>query len=452
MNKTLPNAVEVEFKIIGAMLVDPDSILTVQSHLRPGYFFDNRHKIICEAIYSLFDDNIPVDTVSLYEWLNKQNKLDICGGLTFISKFSQDVSSSANVDYHCKVVLEKHLLRKMLFINDKINSAIYNNEDVFQILNDAQTEYLDIDINSTNEDLSVSKQAKLILQQVKDIKSGESPIVCYKTGFRDYDDIYGGFFPGDLIFIAGRPAMGKTAVEDFIANSFDLRGEATLEFNLEMTSFQRVQRTLSAKTSINMHNIRMGKVDHFEEQSLEDAVNYMNKSKRYIYDKRVTIDIIRSVSRSYKKKYDIKAVFIDYLQLMRGEGQNREREIGNISMELKALAKELNLPVICLSQLNRAVEYRQNKRPMLADLRESGQIEQDADTVIFLYRDEVYGILIDQDGNETKNIMELIVAKQRNNRLATIKVLALLDTFEFKDLDDSHQMEIIENKAEEYPI
>jgi replicative DNA helicase len=442
--KQPPAAPEVEIAVLGAILMDNDSVPKVIEILKPDHFSDPKHQFIFSAVQNLYEANEPVTTVSLYEELKKVGKLDEVGGAAFISKLTQDISSAANVDYHARLVLEKWILRKLISTSMEIaNSAFEGREDVFDLLDEAESKIFGISEEGTKESFkSMDKAVKEALELIEAIHSKSLSQVAVSSGYYALDDLLGGFQKSDLIIIAARPSMGKTALALSIARNAAIDHNVPIAiFSLEMSTIQLATRLISAEARINAHSVRTGKFKAEDGARISRTVHKLSKAPIYIDDTPgLSILEMRAKCRRLKTEKNVGLVIADYLQLMSAGGrmESREREISHISRSLKALAKELNVPVIALSQLNRAVESTTDKRPMLSHLRESGSIEQDADVVLFLYRPEMYGITQLADGTLTEGLAEVIVGKQRNGPTGEARLQFIKDYARFENMDIMH--------------
>lgn len=445
-SKTPPNAIDVEFSVLGAMLLEPTIIAQVIEILKPECFYDSKHRVIFESIIGIYNKNnkAPVDTVTLYEELKKNNNVDASGGVTYLTKLTQDVSTAANVEYHAKIVLEKYILRQLISTSTNIASSAYTDtEDVFDLLDKAETDIFQITQHGLKESYKgMDKAVREAIEHIEAIHSQDMASFAVPSGLVKLDDMLGGFQKTDLIILAARPAMGKTAFALSVARNAAVDEKIPVAlFSLEMATIQLVTRLICAEARIDAHKVRSGKFKAEDGPRISRTAHKLSSAPIYIDDTPAqTILEVRAKCRRLKAEKGIRMIVIDYLQLMSGSNNNesREREISTISRSLKALAKELDLPVIALSQLNRAVESRNDKKPMLSDLRESGSIEQDADVVLFLHRPEYYGILTDQEGNSTKGIGEVIVAKQRNGPTGVAKVKFIEQYAKYENLDVFH--------------
>jgi len=446
--KQPPAVVDVERNVLGAMMLDAEAVPKVIETLQPECFFDKRNQFIYEAMISLFESNEPIDSVSLYEELKKNGKIDGSGGPAYISQLAQDVSSAANVDYHSKVILEKWILRKLISSSMDIATTAYSGtEDVFDILDSAEAKIFEITEAGLKESYkSMDRAVREAIEHIEAIHSKNISSFSVPSGFLGLDEILGGFQKSDLIIVAARPSMGKTAFALSTARNAAVDDNVPIAiFSLEMATIQLVTRLICAEARINAHSVRTGKFKAEDGPRISRTAHKLSQSPIYIDDTPgQTVLEIRAKARRLKAEKNIGLIIIDYLQLMSSSSRmdNREREISNISRSLKSLAKELNVPVIALSQLNRAVETRTDKRPQLSDLRESGSIEQDADVVIFLTRPEYYGITQFTEGKfrgeSTEGIAEVIVGKQRNGPTGEIMLKFIKDFARFENLDMFH--------------
>ncbi len=442
--RQLPAAVDVEVAVLGAMILSPEAVPKVLESVTPEVFFDKRNATIYSAMISLFEANEPIDTVSLFEELKKNNKLDSAGGAAYISKLAQDVSSAANVEYHSKIIVEKWILRKLIASSMDIATLAYSGtEDVFSILDAAESTIFKITEAGLKESYKgMDRAVKEAIEHIEAIHSKQLASFSVPTGFYALDDVLGGFQKSDLVIVAARPSMGKTAFALSAARNAAIDHKVPIAiFSLEMATIQLVVRLICAEAKINAHNVRTGNFKAEDGSKISRTAHRLSEAPIYIDDTPAqNILEIRAKARRLKAEKNIGLIIIDYLQLMTASTKtnSREQEISTISRSLKTLAKELNVPVIALSQLNRAVETRTDKRPQLSDLRESGSIEQDADVVIFLTRPEYYGITQFADGESTEGIAEVIVAKQRNGPTGEVKLKFIKNYARFENLDPFH--------------
>lgn len=442
--KKPPAALDVEKVVLGAMILDSEAVPKVMETLKPECFFDKKNQLIYEAMVALFEANEPIDTVALYEELKKNSKIENAGGPAYLSKLAQDVSSAANVEYHSKVILEKWILRKLISSSMEIATDAYSGtEDVFDLLDAAETKIFEITEAGLKESYkSMDRAVREAIEHIEAIHSKNISSFSVPTGFFGLDEMLGGFQKSDLIIVAARPSMGKTAFALSAARNAAVNDNVPIAvFSLEMATIQLVTRLICAEARINAHSVRTGKFKAEDGPRISRTAHKLSQAPIYIDDSPgQTVLEIRAKARRLKAEKNIGLIIIDYLQLMSASTRmdSREREISTISRSLKSLAKELNVPVIALSQLNRAVETRTDKRPQLSDLRESGSIEQDADVVIFLNRPEYYGITQFADGESTEGIAEIIVGKQRNGPTGDVRLKFIKDFARFENLDMFH--------------
>ncbi len=433
-----PQAVEIEMAVLGSMLLEKEAISKSLEILDDTAFYKPAHQIIFKAIITLFEKSEAVDSITLMEELRRRGQLDQVGGAMFISDLTLKVTSAANVEYHAKIVLEKALLRNLISSSSEIMSRSYgDSEDALDLLDEAEQKIFQISEKRLKKSFIQMKDAVFkTMEMIESIHGKHSGVTGVPSGFSMLDNLTGGFQPSDLIIIAGRPSMGKTALVLSAARNAAIdHGVAVGFFSLEMSSQQLVLRLICAEARVNAHSVRTGRLHEDQWRQLSTRIGKLHQAKIFIDDTpALGILEIRAKSRRLKVEHNVGLIIVDYLQLMQGpkSAQNREQEISNISRSLKALAKELNIPVIALSQLNRAVEARGDKRPMLADLRESGAIEQDADVVLFVHRPEMYG-QAEHEGKSTEGVAEIIIGKQRNGptgnvQLAFIKEYARFET------------------------
>ena len=442
-----PSAPEIEASVLGAMMIEKEAVPKAIELLSSESFYLKAHKKIFEAMISLFESGEPIDTVTLYEELKKREELEEVGGAVYLSKLSQNISSAANIEYHAKIILEKEILRGLITSSHEIAKAAYEgNEDAFDILDEAERKIFEITESHLKKSfLGMDRAVRDALEYIEAIHSKSNLKFSVPTGFYELDEMLGGFQKSDLVIIAARPSMGKTAFALTLARNAAIEHKIPVGiFSLEMSTMQLVIRMLCAEGRLNAHLVRTGKLPSSEGVKLSKNAHKLIESPIFVDDTPAqTILEIRAKARRLKVEKNIGMVIIDYLQLMQGPAkvESREREISHISRSLKSLAKELNIPVLALAQLNRAVETRTDKRPQLSDLRESGSIEQDADVVIFLNRPEYYGMMKDENGNSLEGVAEIIVGKQRNGPIGEVKLAFIKEYARFENLANARQVE-----------
>lgn len=440
-----PQAVDVEQSVLGAMLIEREAIPKAIEVLPDGAFYDPRHARIYEAILSLFEKGHPVDMITLADELKRRGLLDDVGGAYFLSDLTTRVASAANVEYHARIIAEKSLLRRLIeTLSAGIARAYDPTVDAFEVLDETESEIFRISETQLRRAAqSMSNVLMDTLERLEAIHGQESGITGVPTGFRTLDNLTGGWQNSDLVIVAARPSMGKTAFALSLARNAALHQASPVGvviFSLEMSSQQLAQRLLTSEARVDAQAARTGRLKENDFPKLARAASRLSEARIYIDDTPgLSILELRAKCRRLKAEHDIGLVVVDYLQLMHGpttsRNANREQEIAQISRSLKALAKELNVPVIALSQLSRAVETRGgDHRPQLSDLRESGSIEQDADVVAFIYRAERYGINVDENGNSTEGMSEIIVGKQRNGPIGTVHLAFVNQYARFENL------------------
>lgn len=446
--KMPPNALDFERLVIGTFLIDKKGLDHSIDLLTPEVFYDPRHQVIFSTILKLYEGNQPVDLMTIIQDLKKEGRLNLAGGDSYIIDLTMGVSSSAHIEYHVRVILEKYILRSLINVSANVIDAAYKEStDVFELLDKAEQSFFEITNGTIKKGFdtanSLVKQAIDTIKSLKD-KEGLSGV---PSGFRDVDKETGGWQNSDLIIIAARPAMGKTAFLLSMARNIAVGHKIPMAlFSLEMASVQLITRMIASETRISSEKLRKGTLDDEEWQRLFSNVSELENAPLYI-DETPSLSIFdfRAKCRRLVMQHGVRLIMVDYLQLMTAGGGgkgtgNREQEISMISRSLKAIAKELNVPVIALSQLSRSVETRPGKRPQLSDLRESGAIEQDADIVSFIFRPEYYKITVwdnDEEGQETstENQAELIIAKHRNGATADVRLSFLKHFAKFGDIE-----------------
>jgi len=449
IDKVPPQSLEAEQAVLGAIILDGESIAKAIELITPQDFYKESHRKIYQAMLSLFDKNEPIDLITLTEHLKDNGELDEVGGLSYLSNLATAVPTAANIKYHAKLIREKALLRSLLSSCTKIITKVYEEpEDPEEMIDYAERLIFDISEQRTNTSFYQMKDVvKHAFKIIESMYEKKAVITGISSGFKDLDELTSGFQPGDLIIIGGRPGMGKTAFSLNIAQHVGVElGEPVAFFSLEMSREQIAMRLLSSIAMVNSAALRKGFIGKRDWERITDAAVKLSEAPIYIDDSsQMSVLEIRAKARRLKmEKGKLSLIIIDYLQLMRGRTNYdiREQEIAEISRSLKAMAKELKVPVIALSQLNRSVEKTSDRKPTLANLRESGAIEQDADVIIFLYRDEVYN----KKNPANKGKAEVIVAKQRNGPTDTVYLTFLSDYTRFLDYTDKYMGTEIEEE------
>lgn len=447
--KVPPQAKELEEAVLGAIMLEKTAFDVVIEILKPECFYIDAHQRIYKAFKSLADKSMPIDLLTVVEELKMKEELDMVGGPYYITKLTNAVVSSANIETHARIVLQKFIQRELIRISGEIIGDAYEDStDVFDLMDDAEGKIFEITNNFLKTDYQeMSSALAQAINRIDELRTRTEDISGVPSGFPSLDRVTFGWQKTDLIILAARPAVGKTAFALNLARNAALnptRPTPVAVFSLEMSAAQLVQRILSAESEIMMEKISRGKLEDYEYQQLHaKGIKRLEQAPIYIDDTAaLNIFEFRAKARRLVHKHKVGIIIIDYLQLMSGSTDrngNREQEISTISRNLKALAKELNVPILALSQLSRAVETRkESKMPQLSDLRESGAIEQDADMVMFIYRPEYYEQMANENGESTKGETHIRIAKHRNGSLETIKLRALLHIQKFEEWDDGN--------------
>lgn len=445
--KLPPQARELEEAVLGAVMLEKNAFDTIVEILKPECFYVDAHQRIFKAFQSLVQQSLPIDMLTVVEELKKKEELEEVGGAYYITKLTNAVVSTANIETHARIILQKFIQRELIRISGEIIGDAYEDStDVFDLLDDSESKMFNITNNylkSNYEDIG-NALAKAI-NRIDELRNKTDDISGVYSGFPKLDRVTNGWQPTDLIILAARPSVGKTAFALNLARNAALnpvKKTPVALFSLEMSASQLVQRILSAESEIPLEKISRGKLEEYEYQQLHTkGVKRLEQAPIFIDDTAaLNIFEFRAKARRLVHKHQVGLIIIDYLQLMSGSGDrgtNREQEISTISRNLKALAKDLNIPIIALSQLSRAVETRkESKVPQLSDLRESGAIEQDADMVMFIYRPEYYENMANENGESTKGETHIKIAKHRNGSLENVKLRALLHIQKFEEWDD----------------
>ena len=446
-----PQAVEFEEAILGALMIDSNAISEID-FIQTAMFYNEKHQYIFKTIRDLFSDNEPVDLLTVTNRLRKNKQLEFVGGPSYLASLTNRVASSANIEYHARVVMEKFVLRELIAnCTSIVKDAYDDSQDVLKLLDDAETKLFGIIQNNfKRESKNLDEVMRRALDELNEMKNQGDQYQGVPAGIRAIDDHLGGWQKSDLIILAARPGMGKTSFVLTIARNaaVDFKKPVAL-FSLEMSATQLAHRLFAMESGISSERISKGMLDDNEWTRLMNRIQTLDSAPLYIDDTpALTVFDLRAKCRRLKNRHDIQLVIVDYLQLMRGGsdegkgGGNREQEISFISRSLKSLARELNVPVIALSQLSRAVETRAgSKRPMLSDLRESGAIEQDADMVAFIYRPEYYKIETFEDGTPSEGLADLMIEKNRHGANANIRVRFEKQYTKFSDKDEGYSFD-----------
>ncbi|WP_025027547.1 replicative DNA helicase [Caldalkalibacillus mannanilyticus] len=441
LDRTPPQNIEAEQAVLGSIFLDIEALFKATELIRVEDFYRTAHQRIFEVMVELNDADQPVDLITVTSELHDRKWLDEVGGVSYLSDLANSVPTSANVEYYALMVEEKAILRRLIKTATQIVSSGYAAQDEVQdILNQAERSILDISGKRTNDGFIAIKDVLVeTYERIETLHNSTSEMTGIPSGYRDLDKMTSGFQRSDLIILAARPSVGKTAFALNVAQNVAARaGETVAIFSLEMSAPQLVQRMLCAEGNIDANRMRTGTFQEPDWDKLTMAIATLSKASIFIDDTPgITVSQIRSKCRRLKAEHGLGIILIDYLQLIQGSGkENRQQEISAISRTLKGIARELDCTVIALSQLSRAVEQRQDKRPMLSDLRESGSIEQDADIVAFLYRDDYY-----DHESENKNVIEILIAKQRNGPVGKVELAFLKEYNKFVNLSREAQRE-----------
>ena len=434
--KNIPHSLEAEKAVLGCILIDNNSISDVLEHISHLSFYDKANTIIFETMLELYDKTIPIDSVNLINSLKKNNHLESVGGAYYITGLSQDAPSVSNAEYYSKIIHEKYVLRMIIKTSKEMNSLAFEDNEISEIIDKAEQHLFSIsEISNKKKFQELEPMLEKVLEIWGNRKKGD--ITGVPSGFQDLDNQISGFQNSDLIVLAARPSMGKTALALNIARNAAIKNDMKLGFfSLEMSTQQLTERLLSSEAEISSHLVRTGKLPKRDWSKLSEAANSLSQAKIYIDDSPgLNIMELRAKARQMKLDKNINMILVDYLQLLHKQGkvESRQQEISYISRSLKALAKELDIPIIALSQLSRAPESRSDHRPIMSDLRESGAIEQDADIVLFIFRKFVYS-----KDEEDKGIAELIVSKHRNGPTGVVKLSFIDDYAKFENYDFIH--------------
>ncbi|TMC19096.1 MAG: replicative DNA helicase [Chloroflexi bacterium] len=439
MEKLLPQNIEAECGVLGSIIIDPEAIIQVAEFLFPDDFYRDAHRTIYEVIIQLYEQRQPADFITICDELERRNKLEDVGGASYITSLINLVPTSGNVEYYGRIVERNAILRRLIEAAGQIAAVAYQEEDADVALDKAEQLIFNISQRHARSDFALLRDIlSAYMNKLDQLHERRGTIVGVPTGFTDLDHLTGGLQKSDLIILAARPAIGKTSLALTMAHNTAIKHQRSVAiFSLEMSKEQLVQRLLSMDAAIDQQRLRTGWIEDDEWERIVYAMGTLSEANIWIDDTAgISTVEMRSKARRLHAERNIDLIIVDYLQLMQsmsGSGkrnENRVQEISEISRNLKSLARELNVPVLALAQLSRAVESRQSKVPQLSDLRESGSIEQDSDIVMFIYRDDVYN-----PETERKNIADIIVAKHRNGPVGTISLYFQASQTRFHDLE-----------------
>jgi len=441
--KVPPQAIDMEEAVLGAIMLEKEAVITVLDILKPESFYKDAHKKIFKAITDINLREYPVDLYTVTEELRAHQELESVGGPVYLTQLTSKVVSAANVDYHSRIVAQKYIQRELIRVSTEIQTRSFDDTyDVTELLDYSENELFQIAEGNIKREVSpINVVIKEAIAEIEKAGKREDALVGTPSGFTRLDRLTSGWQKSELIIIAARPSMGKTAFALSMARNMSIdHGKNVAIFSCEMSSIQLANRLIIAETDIPGDKIRNGRLSEEEWKQLDTRIKKLVQAPIYINDTpAISIFELRAKCRRLMAQHKLDIVIVDYLQLMSGPDNagSREQEVSNISRSLKSIAKELNVPIIALSQLNRSVEMRGGtKRPLLSDLRESGAIEQDADMVVFIHRQEKFGITAFEDGSSTKGIAEIILAKNRNGPVDDVKLRFREEKAQFVDIDE----------------
>ncbi len=442
--KLPPQAVEVEEAVLGALMLERDAYVTVADIIDTPSFYKEEHRKIYEAIKKLSGKEKPVDLLMVTQELKDRNQLEEVGGPGYITQLTRRVASAAHIEFHARIIAQKHIQRELIRVSSEIQAKSYDDTvDVDDLIDFSESSLFQVaEGNIKKETVPIKPVLNDAILQIEKARNQKDGLSGVPSGFTGLDRITNGWQKTDLVIIAARPAMGKTAfVLSMTRNMAVDHNRPVAIFSLEMSSLQLVTRLIASETEINASKLKTGHLEDWEWEHLNRKIANLDKAPIFIDDTpALSIFEFRAKCRRLKMQYDIQAIIVDYLQLMTAGTDargSREQEVSTISRSLKAIAKELDVPIMALSQLNRSVESREGKRPQLSDLRESGAIEQDADIVIFIHRPEYFGITEDESGNSLLGVAEIIIAKHRNGATGDVHLSFKKELAKFSDMESS---------------
>lgn len=445
--KVPPHSIEAEQSVLGSLMLDNESWEKTADLLVEHDFYRRDHQLIFRAIAELFEQSQPVDVITLAEYHDKRGELDKVGELAYLGMLARNTPSSANIIAYASIVRERSILRQLIAVGTAISNVAFNpegksSEEMLDLAEGQVFEIAEKGAKRSGGFIQVKEVLSRVVDRIDTLFEQDSPITGLSTGFNDFDEQTSGMQPADLVIVAGRPSMGKTTFAMNLAEHAAIKSKVPVAvFSMEMPADALAMRMLSSLGQIDQHRLRTGRLNDDDWPRLTSAIALLNEAPLFIDDTpALTVTELRARARRLKREHGLSMIVIDYIQLMQGSSrssnENRATEISEISRSLKALAKELEVPVVALSQLNRSLEQRPNKRPIMSDLRESGAIEQDADLIVFIYRDEVYN----EDSAE-KGKAEIIISKQRNGPIGTVALTfqgkyTRFENFAFNNYDD----------------
>ena len=440
--KMPPQAVDLEEAILGSLMLEKDAFITVSDFLKPECFYKEAHQKIYRGIQNLSLNNEPVDILTVSEEMKRLGELEEIGGYYYLAQLTSKVASAAHIEFHARIVVQKYIQRELIRVCTDIQNKAYDEAtDVADLVDMAQKQVFEIaEGNIKKETTAINALIDEAIKGIEIAGKRADGLSGVPSGFNALDEVTSGWQPSDLVIIAARPAMGKTAFVLSMARNMAVKHhQAVAIFSLEMSAVQLVNRLIASETELSAEKLKTGRLTDEEWQQLHSRIKALVEAPILVDDTpALSIFELRAKCRRLKQKYGIKVLIIDYLQLMTAGADmrgNREQEVSLISRQLKIIAKELSIPVMALSQLNRGVESRPDKKPMLSDLRESGSIEQDADMVMFIHRPEKYGITVDNEGNSLLGIATIIIAKHRSGAVGEVNLRFRAELTQFCDLD-----------------
>jgi replicative DNA helicase len=446
--KLPPQALEVEEAVLGALMLERDAYVTVADIIETASFYKEEHQKIFEAIKDLSSKEKPVDLLMVTQELKNREQLDEVGGPGYITQLTRRVASAAHIEFHARIIAQKFIQRELIRVSSEIQGKSYDDTiDVDDLIDFSESSLFQIaERNIKKETLPIKPVLNEAILQIEKARNQKDGLSGVPSGFTSIDRITSGWQKTDLVIIAARPSMGKTAFVLSMARNMAVEHERPVAvFSLEMSSIQLANRLIAAETELGSDKLKTGRLENYEWEHLNRKISSLEKAPIYIDDTpALSIFELRAKCRRLKMQHDIQVVIVDYLQLMTSgsEGRgSREQEVSAISRSLKAIAKELDIPILALSQLNRSVESREGKRPQLSDLRESGAIEQDADIVAFIHRPEYYGITEDDSGNSLIGVAEIIIAKHRNGATGDVHLSFKKELAKFSDMEPRFNQE-----------
>ncbi|MFV0346714.1 MAG: replicative DNA helicase [Bacteroidales bacterium] len=443
IGKIPPQAIDVEQAVLGALMLERDAYSSVGGIIKADSFYKDEHRKIFETIVSLSGRNQPIDLLVVTQELKDKGLIDEIGGASYITKLTSLVASAAHIEFHARIIAQKYIQRELIRVSREILEKAYDDsEDIEDLINFSESSLLEVaEDRMKGEVLTISQVLEEAAAQIEANSQKPDGMSGAPSGFAALDKITSGWQPTDLIIVAARPSMGKTAFVLSMARNMVVEHKLRVGFfSLEMSSLQLVNRLIASETGLGSEKIKTGKLSKEEWDILHEKIRVLQDAKLYIDDTpALSVFDFRAKCRRLKQQHGLDVVIIDYLQLMTAGVKvgSREQEVSTISRSLKAIAKEHNVPILALSQLNRSVESREGKKPQLSDLRESGAIEQDADIVSFIHRPEYYGIHEDENGNSLKNVAEIILAKHRNGAIGTVNLQFIKNLARFQDFDST---------------